>query len=46
MLVADVLEEAGVTALEATGAQAALEQLGEAKDVQVLFTDINMPPRM
>lgn len=46
MLVADVLDEAGFEVIEAPDAQAALDQLEHARDVRVLFTDINMPPGM
>jgi CheY-like chemotaxis protein len=46
MLVADVLDEAGLAVIEASGAQAALLQLEQHDDVRVLFTDINMPPGM
>ncbi len=46
MLVADVLDEAGFAVIEATDAQAALTKLEQMDDVEVLFTDINMPPGM
>jgi CheY-like chemotaxis protein len=46
MLVADVLDEAGFEVIEASNAQTALKRLELAGDVQVLFTDINMPPGM
>ena len=46
MLVADVLDEAGYEVIEAGNAQTALKRLEIADDVQVLFTDINMPPGM
>ena len=46
MLVADVLDEAGFQVIEAANAQVALKRLEIADDVQVLFTDINMPPGM
>ncbi len=46
MLVADVLDEAGFEVVEAPNAQVALKRLELAPDVQVLFTDINMPPGM
>jgi CheY-like chemotaxis protein len=46
MLVADVLDEAGFEVVEAPNAQVALKRLELAADVQVLFTDINMPPGM
>ena len=46
MLVADVLDEAGFEVIEAANAQVALKRLEIADDVQVLFTDINMPPGM
>jgi CheY-like chemotaxis protein len=44
MLVADVLDEAGFEVVEASAARTALKRLELAGDVQVLFTDINMPP--
>jgi CheY-like chemotaxis protein len=46
MLVADVLDEAGFEVVEASDARTSLKRLELASDVQVLFTDINMPPRM
>ena len=46
MLVADVLDEAGFEVVEPPNAQVALRRLELAGDVQVLFTDINMPPGM
>jgi CheY-like chemotaxis protein len=46
MLVADVLDEAGFEVVEASDARTALKRLELAADVQVLFTDINMPPGM
>ena len=46
MLVADVLDEAGYEVIEAADARTALKRLELAGDVQVLFTDINMPPGM
>jgi CheY-like chemotaxis protein len=46
MLVADVLDEAGFEVVEAADARTALKRLELADDVQVLFTDINMPPGM
>ena len=46
MLVADVLDEAGYEVIEAGNAQTALKCLEIADDVQVLFTDLNMPPGM
>ena len=46
LLVADVLDEAGFEVVEAADARTALKRLELADDVQVLFTDINMPPGM
>jgi CheY-like chemotaxis protein len=46
MLIADVLDEAGFEVVEASDAQTALKRLELASDVQVLFTDTNMPPGM
>jgi CheY-like chemotaxis protein len=46
MLVADILDEAGFEVVEASNAQTALKRLELAADVQVVFTDINMPPGM
>jgi two-component system, response regulator PdtaR len=43
MLAADVLSEAGFTVLESTNAEEALTLLEARPDVQVLFTDVNMP---
>ena len=43
MLAADVLSEAGFSVLESTNAEEALRLLETRPDVQVLFTDVNMP---
>ena len=43
MVAADVLEDAGFTVLESTNAEEALRLLETRPDVQVLFTDVNMP---
>ena len=43
MVVADVLSEAGFTVLESASAEEALRLLETRPDVQVLFTDVNMP---
>ena len=43
MVAADVLEDAGFTVLESTNAEEALRLLETRSDVQVLFTDVNMP---
>ena len=43
MLAADVLSDAGFTVLESTNAEEALRLLETRSDVQVLFTDVNMP---
>ena len=44
MMTVDVLEEAGCAVLEAANAQAALSVLHARSDVQVLVTDVEMPP--
>jgi two-component system, response regulator PdtaR len=44
MMTVDVLEEAGCAVLEAANAEAALCVLHERSDVQVLVTDVEMPP--
>jgi two-component system, response regulator PdtaR len=43
MVAADVLSDAGFTILESTNAEEALRLLETRSDVQVLFTDVNMP---
>jgi CheY-like chemotaxis protein len=43
MVAADVLEDAGFTVLESASAEEALMLLETRPDVQVLFTDVNMP---
>src|SRR4051794_38641536 len=43
MVAVDVLEGAGFTVLESTNAEEALRLLESRPDVQVLFTDVNMP---
>src|SRR3954471_2617604 len=43
MVAADVLEDAGFTVLESASAEEALRLLETRSDVQVLFTDVNMP---
>jgi CheY-like chemotaxis protein len=43
MVAADVLEDAGFTVLESTNAEEVLRLLETHPDVQVLFTDVNMP---
>lgn len=43
MLGCDVLEEAGFEVIEAANADEALAVLREREDVQVLFTDVEMP---
>ena len=44
MMTVDVLEEAGCAVLEAENAETALCVLNERWDVQVLVTDVEMPP--
>jgi CheY-like chemotaxis protein len=44
MMTVDVLEEAGYAVLEATNTEAAPSVLDERSDVQVLVTDVEMPP--
>src|SRR5215210_2074305 len=44
MMTVDVLEEAGCAVIEAANAEAALSVLDERSDVQVLVTDVEMPP--
>jgi len=43
-LTADILEDAGFRVIEAANASAALNWLDTGEDVQVLFTDVHMPP--
>jgi len=43
MVAADVLSDAGFTVLESANAEEALRLLETRPDVQVLFTDVNMP---
>jgi two-component system, response regulator PdtaR len=44
LLMADILEDAGFRVIEAANAGAALNWLEAGEDVQVLFTDVHMPP--
>jgi CheY-like chemotaxis protein len=44
MMTVDVLEEAGCAVIETASAAAALAVLDERSDVQVLITDVEMPP--
>src|SRR5918993_517405 len=44
LLMADILEDAGFRVIEAANAVAALNWLEGGEDVQVLFTDVHMPP--
>jgi CheY-like chemotaxis protein len=44
MLMADILEDAGFRLIEAANAGEALNWLEAGEDVQVLFTDVHMPP--
>jgi len=46
MYAADVLEDAGYEVIEAGNAQQALAQLEARPDLEVIFTDINMPGEM
>jgi CheY-like chemotaxis protein len=44
MLMRDILEDAGFHVIEAANAWVALNWLEAGEDVQVLFTDVHMPP--
>src|SRR5215213_5545897 len=44
MMTVDVLEEAGCAVIETENAAAALSVLNQRPDVQVLVTDVEMPP--
>jgi len=44
MVAVDILEEAGCAVIETANAEAALSVLAERSDVQVLVTDVEMPP--
>ena len=44
MLTVDILEEAGCAVIESANAAAALATLDKRSDVQVLVTDVEMPP--
>jgi len=44
MMTVDVLEEAGCAVIETANAEAALAVLDQRSDVQVLVTDVEMPP--
>ena len=44
MVAVDILEDAGWTVIEAVDAKAALSVLNQRSDVQVLVTDVEMPP--
>jgi len=46
MNAADMLLDAGFSVLEAADAAAALRVLGDHPEIQVLFTDVNMPGEM
>jgi two-component system, response regulator PdtaR len=43
MIAAEVIEEAGFTAFEASNAAQAVALLKENNDIRILFTDVNMP---
>src|SRR5690349_3150002 len=44
MLVSDVLQDSGFKVIEAKNVEEALRVLGARPDIQVLFTDVEMPP--
>jgi two-component system, response regulator PdtaR len=44
LLMADILKDAGFRVIEAANAWVALKCLEAGEDVQVLFTDVHMPP--
>lgn len=44
VMTVDILEEAGCAVIETANAKAALAVLDQRQDVQVLVTDIEMPP--
>ena len=44
LMTADILEEAGCAVIETANACAALAVLDQRRDVQVLVTDVEMPP--
>jgi CheY-like chemotaxis protein len=46
MIAAEVIEEAGFTAFEASNASQAVALLRENNDIRILFTDVNMPGAM
>lgn len=46
MHAAEVIEEAGFTVLEAEGADEAIRLLESRTDIQIIFTDIDMPGSM
>jgi len=46
MYAVDVLEDAGYDVIEAANAEQALAQLDARPDIDVMFTDINMPGEM
>jgi DNA-binding NtrC family response regulator len=46
MYAVDVLEDAGYEVIEASNAEQALAQLDARLDIEVVFTDINMPGDM
>src|ERR1700761_2017381 len=43
MIGADILEEAGYRVIAVANAAEAIQQLERAGDVEILFTDVNMP---
>ncbi|MES5096980.1 response regulator [Agrobacterium sp. BA1120] len=46
MMAVDMVEDAGFDAIEASGADEAVEILESRSDVEVLFTDVDMPGSM
>lgn len=46
MLAVDIVEEAGLAAIEANDADEAIEILEQRADIGIVFTDVNMPGSM